>query len=330
MAPYNFVYPNIQKDILDAQIDTSRNQGFVVMDFDLEYSESDQEMPLNYKLMAAQEFPGFHEFHDQKMLQFRSEDASLADLDRKQLESQVETAKAEFPILWPDVFGGTGINPFKLNSQIRLGEKDFGIAPSDESMVSFKMGLSPILAHQKFSFNHSNKTVLSNLAMSQKQSNRISQNSNFLKKSEKNEETRGEQTNKMKTSNVDPKFIRSKLSGNELKVIRNLPNEEGNKLLIELFHRRMDQIRQNKKKTENEVSQKKQKISDARNKKAEIRKKYDAKIEENKAQMEKRGKEIRSLDCGNWASISSLLELDQYKLKGRFIEAVESKAKVAD
>lgn len=373
LAPYNFVYPGIKQHISDAQIDTSRNQGFVVMDFDLEYSTAEQEMPPNYTLMTSGSFPGFHEFHDAKMLKYYPEDSGLAGLDEQKLESLVETSKREFPIVWPDVFGGTGLNPLRLNSQIRLGEeRDFGRPPSEDSMMSFKMGLSPILAHQKFTFNNSNKTVLTSLQMSRKLSVETSQNSNLFKKSQKAVEhseailenerpiepkrqavTQKEQKtvekghNIPKTSekmlpkslsqsaqlgksSVDPQFIRSKLSGNELKVVRNLSEETGNNLLIELFHRRLGQIRENKKKSETERNLKRQRMEQAREAIKDMKMQHTEQIEKNKLRVAERAEPSPNSDGGVWELIRNQLKADKKNRKKRFIEAVECKEKLSD
>lgn len=60
LAPFNFIYPGIHEHFQNSQIDLSVNNGFNVMDFDVEYGQTQNNT--NYTLMKKNNFEGFNEY----------------------------------------------------------------------------------------------------------------------------------------------------------------------------------------------------------------------------------------------------------------------------
>ena len=159
LAPYNFVYPGVGQHFKDVMIDTSTNQGFQVMDFDREYGESDSSEE-NYYLIKAKNFDGFRRFHDLNMLAQFPDLEALQGLNLEDLEYKVEFEIENFPIDWPEIYGGRGQDPTRLNSQIQFLESN--AMPENNDFIpsamrkqkghdlAFRMDASPILTNRKF------------------------------------------------------------------------------------------------------------------------------------------------------------------------------------
>ena len=336
LAPYNFVYPDIHKDFKSADIDTSRNQGFVVMDFDREYAENTEDLPLNYSLISQCDFPGFCEFYDLKMLEYYPEDTLLKKQNLIDSEKQVEIAKNNFPVSWPEEFGGDGANPISFNSNLKVKDKTSNFeSDQDESMIFFKMGLSPILAQQQFNFKQSDKTLSSEQKMpdfSLKESEikpmnfkkeKIKNSTNIiLKKSETN-------SSPIKSPKPDIRMIRSKLSANQLKVINRLDDETGNRLLIDLFQRRFEKIQATRQKKQDEDNLVVERKKEAEHKIESLRNNYDERNKQNQKQISNKNEEIIDSESPFEFALKKI-ESDTKckKLKQRFIDAVNLKFNV--
>ena len=159
LAPYNFVYPGVGQHFKDVMIDVSTNQGFQVMDFDREYGESESSEE-NYYLIKAKNFDGFRRFHDLQMLEHFPDLEALQGLDIEDLENKVGFEIENFPIEWPEIYGGRGQDPTRLNSQIQFLEST-AMSQQNEFIPSamrkkrgedlaFRMDASPILTNRKF------------------------------------------------------------------------------------------------------------------------------------------------------------------------------------
>lgn len=160
LAPYNFVYPGIGAHFDEVMIDTSKNQGFQVMDFDKEYGDDKQEGE-NYYLIKGKRFEGFKRYHDGMIAREFPDDERLSKVDFEELKGLVEDEVKCYPIEWPEIYGGKGEDPATLNSQIQFKESEVGVKGSDfipsamannenGEMKTFRMDVSPILTNRKF------------------------------------------------------------------------------------------------------------------------------------------------------------------------------------
>jgi hypothetical protein len=343
LGPYNFVYPGIKDHFKSVEMDTSQNQGFVVMDFDREYAETQEDLPLNYSLIRAKDFNGFYDFHDQMMLRYYPDDTTLKEKDESTLLRLIDEAKQDYPVPFPEVFGGKGGNPLSLNSEIKMkDDSDTSKTGSDKSMISFKMGLSPIIAQQKFMFD-SNKLISSEHQIKSKAPQvTMSQNLNFHKKKEKEKEEIFKKkvptpkkkiatpSSPSKSDEVDLKFIRSKLSANELKVVRYFSQEEGDDLLKQLYFRRLEQFNLNKQKIETEKNLKDEKLEKAKELMGRLREDYEKNIQINKENLSKKNKKQNESNCDSWENTLEILEQAKSKSKNRFLDAIKLKLSLID
>jgi hypothetical protein len=331
------VYPKIHQDFKSAEIDTSRNQGFVVMDFDREYADNKEDMPLNYSLLHASDFPGFQEFHDKTMIEHFPDDPFLQQQDLIHLEGLMDEAKQNYPVSWPEVFGGNATNPTSLNSHLQCREKPLlSEVDQDDSMISFKMGLSPILAKQKFTFKNSLKTVQNESQVPElKSSLPPIENSNFQKNKpivieQSKKVTKEAKCSQERSPSIDVRMIRSKLSANQIKVICQLDEDSANNLLISLFKRRFQQIQKSKKKQSSEQSQIEERRRKAESLKDELRRQFDGQKELNlkNATSQKIDKDLDSSE--SWEDICSFLETikDSKNNRNKFLNAIKSKLQV--